>query len=455
MKPYITFVLLAALCGTATGQQFLNTKAKAKQATAAAYKQAVKDAGQGEHIFVAPGVIADRKKQTVTLFGWSTNMKDEEPTEFFLINEESGKDFESLAVTTAKPSDVRKAIEFIGMKPGKTTNFQQLRFWPKGERMTMTFKWEEVGQMQAVPAHELIYDDREDDTMPDSGYMFTGSFFYEDNKGEKKFAGDTLDTRSIAATYNDAESLLTVPWQAPQGQVYGRYRANPEMRINDFTPLTVELKPKDKGKKRVTDMTLTILPGEKELKFTLTDAKGNAAVENGSVQEFLKVAGEMVKQDKDLYVAIMFSDDLPVAYVAQAAKLLATIDAFTGLRIEPPAEGQLFYRAFTPNPRWRNREGRVFHGWEVHLDGPLNAKPNIALFDVTETRDDEGLAVINETKHTPADAAALAKIVEEGDEIRPRDIYLFVEPGRPYGQVRKVLADLLDTHNVVFVYLKE
>jgi len=455
MKHCISFVLLAALCGSAAGQEFLNTKEKAKQATARAYKQAVKDAGEGEHIFVAPGVIADRKKQTVTLFGWSTNMKDEEPTEFFIINEESGKDFESLAVTTAKPSDVRKAIVFIGMEPGKTTNFQQLRFWPKGERMTMTFHWEEVGQQVAVPANELIYDEQENDTMPASGYMFTGSFFYEDNKGEKKFAGDTLDTRGIAATYNDAESLLTLPWQAPQGQVYGRYRANPEMRINDFTPLTVVLKPMDKGKPRVKDMTLTISPGEEELKFTLADAKGEAAVEKGDVRAFLKAAGDIVKEGKDLYVAVAFDDALAAANVAQSAKLLSTIDAFTGLRIEPPGEGQVYYRAFTPNPRWRDRENRVFHGWEIHLDGPLNEKPTITLFDVTETRDDEGMAVIQETKHTPADGAALAKIIEDADKIRPRDIYLFVQPGRPYGHLRSVLADVLDTHNVIFVYLKE
>jgi len=455
MKRLAIFIGLAMLSGAAIAQDndAQQQRAAAKAKATAMYNEAAQAAG--EEVMKRPGVLADREAKTVTLFGWSTDVGEDEPVEFFVIHEESGKDYEALSVATAKPSDVRAAIEFIGMKPGEPTNYPQLRFWPKGERMTMTIESAGDGKGFKARATEMVLDEETGKPLPSTGLVFTGSFYYEDDEGERKFAGDTLDTRGIAAAYNDAESLLVVPWRARQGDVYGQYRPNTDKQLKPFTPVTITLQPMEPNKTRVAELTLSIMPGTNEqLAFTLSDADGKAIVADATLTEFSKAVTQLIDAGRDPFVTVLFSDQLPVSHVMQAAALLESIDTFTGIRVEPPAEGHLFFRAFTPDPRWRDREQRIFHGWEVHLGGPVDQKPSLVLYDVTEGRDAEGLIEIREVKQEPADAAALAKIIEDADGNRPRDVYVFVDGKRPYGHLRTALAALIDTHKILFVYTK-
>jgi len=456
MKRLITALFAMGLAASAAAQDGAPTdRDAAKAAVVAAFEAARQQAGDGDHLLIRPGVIADRKAKTVKLFGWATEMESAEPVEFFAIHEASGKDYESLAVVTAKPSDVRAAIEFIGMTPGETTNYQQLRFWPKGERMTLAMHWQADGGAQSANASDLVMDIQADQSLPDTGLTFTGSFFYVDDAGEKRFAGDTLDTRGVAATYNDAESLLTVPWQARQGDVYGQYVPNAARRIPAFAPVTLTLTPKDPGRQRVKNLTLSIMPTDGErLAFTLAEPEGEALVSDAALPALTAAVAELHERGRDPFVTVLFSDDLPIAHVMQASALIGTIDTFNGIRVEPPAKGHLFYRAFTPDPRWRDRDQRVFHGWEVHLTGPVDRPPTITLYDVTDGRDAEGLLVINAEKHAPETPKAMARIIEDADGDRPRDVYVYVKGERTYGDLRVVLADLIDTHNIVFVYLQ-
>ena len=298
-----------------------------------------------------------------------------------------------------------------------------------------------------------MWDRENKQALPDTGLAFTGSYYYQDFAGERKLAADTLDTRGIAATYNDPESLLTVPWQASQGDVYGQYIPHPDRRPPDYTPLTLTLQPLDGGKARLIELKLSITADPQgRLHFALTDAQGRRLNADTGVAGFTRAAAELVEQRRDPFVTVTPGDGVTIAQMKEAADLLGSIDKFTGIRVEPPAEGHLFYRAFTPEPKWRQRDERLFHGWEVHIDTGAGRQPTATLYDVTDDRDADGLTIIRETKYQPDTPAALAKIIEDADGARPRDIYVFIDGTATYGTLRRTLADVIDTHNVVLVY---
>ena len=70
--------------------------------------------------------------------------------------------------------------------------------------------------------------------------------------------------------------------------------------------------------------------------------------------------------DTDLFVTPAFDDSVTVSRAAEIAKAFELLDG-SGLRINGAAEGQFYYKAFLPDPTWRNRQGRLFQPFEIRL----------------------------------------------------------------------------------------
>ncbi|EFK96106.1 secreted protein, partial [sediment metagenome] len=129
------------------------------------------------HLWVRPGLVADRGTRRVRVYGESTSLNLGDPVEFPLIAEQSGKDYEALAVSFAQPSDVHRALEFIGLRPGAATSPSGLRFWPRGERVRVTFDLIATNGA-ATPicrAESLVTDTRTDAPLPETGFVFCGA----------------------------------------------------------------------------------------------------------------------------------------------------------------------------------------------------------------------------------------------------------------------------------------
>ena len=87
-------------------------------------------------LFTAAGITADRLSQKVVIQAKATGLDATSPIEFMLVSAHSGHDYESFAVTKAKPSHIHEALEFIGLNAGQAPDPSAFRFWPKGPRVS-------------------------------------------------------------------------------------------------------------------------------------------------------------------------------------------------------------------------------------------------------------------------------------------------------------------------------
>ena len=177
----------------------------------AAYEADRRRHADNPDMLVLPGLLADRRARTVTIRARATGLPRGEPMEFFLIPADSGKDYEALAVAFVKPSDVDRAIRFIGLTPGRPINYAQQRFWAKGPRLSIHYEWdqpaaEEGGKPQPVRvrAERLAIDTRSGKPMPFDGFIFTGSFRFtqKDERG--------VETTHYAADVSDSDRKSVV-----------------------------------------------------------------------------------------------------------------------------------------------------------------------------------------------------------------------------------------------------
>ena len=223
--------ILLAFVSVSLGQANSNdvrqqAHARNKAAVRAAYTARLKQCGQDPDILVRPGIIANRRLKQVRVQAEATGLSSG-VAEFFLVGQNSSHDYEALALSFAKPGEIQKALMFIGMEPGRPVDHTTLQFWPKGERVLMTFA-AAVPDPVPIRVDQLVIDTRTGKPLPQSGLVFTGSreVENEDNPGQVLYFADVRDPMSVAATYNEPESVLDVPRIAPQGEVYESYLVN-------------------------------------------------------------------------------------------------------------------------------------------------------------------------------------------------------------------------------------
>ncbi len=366
-------------------------------------------------MLVLPGLIADSKARTVTLRAESTGIRENENIEFLIIGPGSGHGYESFAVSFALPSDIHRALEFIGLQPGRPVNPGALAFWPKGERVHMTVIPADTGIADAgiwkapVRVEELVWNDSIGEVMPLSGHVFTGSLTVPTPGGNAGtvYAADRVEPRSVASNYNEPGSVFDVPRQAPQGDVYRSNIMKGSHVLPDRSLLVFTITPEyPDGRRRVNDLDLTLTghapgtaAGNAAGWFTLTDTASGQRIANTNLAGTVRHFSQLIDSGRDPYVSVKVADSAPLGLVRDTAALIASIEGDTGIRVEPPPEGTLYYRAYLPNETYRSRSGRMSQPWELHLarngqqvsgmladvhEAPPGTKPD-APFTITET----------------------------------------------------------------------
>ena len=424
---------------------------KAHEENVAKYK------GNADYL-VLPGLLANRKEKTVRIWAKMIGLDHGDPIEFFLIPPDSGKDYEALAVGYVKPSDVHKALEFIGMKAGRPVDYMADKYWPKGERVLMTYEWEEKGKPRKARAEELIADTRTGKHLPVTGLIFTGSYLLQMEEGGKPvYAADVADPRSIASNYNDRGTVLDVPRSAPQGRVYGFQKTNPAYTFERGQPAQIVLEPEYKdGKQRVRDVSLkaAVAPGKenaglKGLKLSLTESGGKSLAAGDTLVHVLAAFGQLAEAGHDPYVTIHLDDGLPLRTVREFYELIMSMDIETGIRVEPPPEGQLFYRAFFPDQEWRDRENRLGRPWEFHVEAarPLGGTLILPADDIDDN-DGKG-----DLKFPVKSAEQMAKVLAEKSDRWSQTVYVFTPEAVRYGDLMSFIRPSMKTHSTMYVFL--
>jgi hypothetical protein len=402
------------------------------------------------NFFIRPGILADKKAKTVRLWGKATGIGPNDPVEFFAIPADSGKDYESLSVVFTKASEVQEGLEFIGMKPGRPVDFSQNHYWPKGERVKMTFEWDEppasghgAGTPVKAPAEELVLDMHSNKPLPAVGFIFTGSS-----------NADRLDAKAIAADYNEAASILDVPRQASKGAVYSTQQLNTGHRFMAGEPLQIVLEPLHKDlAPRVRDVKLSIsIPPDaapQAGQYLLSGSDGKKLTEGDSLVHVLAAFGRMTEAGEDVFVTLEPAESNTLSSLEQVYALFGQMDTENGIRIESPLPGDLYYRAFFPNPAWRDRTKRLGRPWELHLVVKDRKVAGTLILPADEIDDNGGKG---DLKFTIATAQELAKTLDEKSDKFSKTVYIFAPPSMTYGELMGFIGPSMKTHQA-YVFL--
>ena len=443
---------------------------RARAAAQAAYKANLARYKGRKDILVRPGLLANRKSRRITVRCAATALSRDDPVEFFLIPDKSGKDYEALIIAFSRSSHLDEALRFIGMKPGRGVDSSLFRFWPKGERAIVTVEWDEPPakgggdtKRRRVRIERLVLNKRTGKALPAAGLVYTGSYWWKDPKtGKKVFAADVSGSRSIASTYNEPSTVLDVPFRAGQGDVYELFKCNPAYRFGKYQQIVLTIEPEYKdGKRRVRDLVLTakakgkgkkLALALKDIALAVADSDGARVNKSDSIADALASFARMLKSGQDPFVSVRFGPRLSLQAARRLCTLLATIQAAGGIRIEPPPERQLFFEAFLPPDNLRDRKQRVFQPWELHLtedDGKIGA----TLIDIREDWKPDAAPKLTEKRYSIRDADHLAALLKNKRGQRRRELLVYAPREMSYGMLVSLLRAALDERPTVYVLL--
>ena len=418
------------------------------------------------NVLVRPGLTADRTRRCVTLWARTTGIGANDPIEFFLIGEESGHDYEAIAVSSAGAGDIHEALTFIGVEPGHPVRGNKLEFWPKGERVVARLTCETANPpIGPVRLERLIWNRDTGAPMPETGLVFVGSYRV-DAPGlamDGAYAADVSAPYSIASNYNEPTTVLDVPRRAPQGEVYNFQFLNPGYVLPTQALVTITMEPeRPPGQRRVTDLFLDILPGPgassnglSAARMTVTGSGGTAFPGANDLNGVLAAFVRLREQDRDPFVVVRFDERLRLTTLRDLCRVLESVDTENGIRIEPPPPGHLYYRAFLPDPSYRNRETRFSQPWELAL-----------------TRGEDGVrGTLTEIKEIWKDDGSLRPELDVREQAVPtpevlRETLARRGPGVPvilvlaqadltYGDVMYYIRPVLDEYPTVHVFIPD
>jgi len=319
-----------------------------------------------------------------------------------------------------------------------------------------------------VPVEQYILDDRTGEPLPELGLIFAGSVLIENTNNVVELAADAREPQSIASNYNEPDTLLDIPYQGNQNTLYDHLHTHADKKLPAFELLSIVLEPEHKdGTKRVCDLSLTAAAPQDtgasitNYIFTVNDADGNLLNEDRSLKSSLEIFAGKNKAQKDVYVSVSLDNNVPVAQASQICQVIQSVESSGGIRVGPPPAGQLYYRAFMPNPAYLNRKDRAGHPWELRLNGQEDkVSGKLTQCEFVWDENVEGDPEVKATDFAVASSAELRAAVKQADERRTADgkepnipVMLIVAPtSMRCGEVMEFISDILDIVPVVHVY---
>ena len=286
------------------------------------------------------GVVADRAARTVTFLMETTGIDPKEPIEFLAIGPLSDRAYESFGVTIASPEAIAAAIESIGVPRGVPASPSTARFWPQGERLTLsaTPYGEKPGVSLALAGLLADKQANAEGAVLDKPFVYTGGARDDANRP----VAATNIPCAVFALYSHGPSLLQLNGLFDQSSTYGRFTAGKPFKPGELLEMKLSWDGAAHVKTRAPVISAT------------------------NIAEVLQSLQADATPDTDLFVTPVFDDSVTVARAAEIAKAFDMLDG-NGLKMNGTAKDQFFYKAFLPDPAWRNRQGRLFQPFEIRL----------------------------------------------------------------------------------------
>lgn len=464
----LRFMVVAALVGVVLGpisaqeedDEMYGDRPTKSAAAKKRYEADLKLHKGNSDILVLPGLIADRKKKQVDTLCETTPLSARGSAEYIIISEGSSHGYEAMLWSFATPGNLHKALEFIGMDAGSPADPRQLRFWSKGERAIASVVMGE----DIVRLEKLIFDEDTKDTLPEEGFIFTGSMFIDNPTGgtERVYLADAYDPKSIIAAYNEPASVFDPPWRATKGEFYDSHVASPEFDIGAHELVTVRYEPEYKdGRSRVYNLNMEIGADKKIL---LKDAKtGKQISEKPTFDSAIRACKKIIEERREPYVTVSFDETMKLNEIKQICTMLFMMDLQNGLRIDPPTAGKLYYRAFMPNPQWIDPKGRMMQPWELHLTTKDDKTSGFLVIYDAEWKRNQSRPDLTKRSYEVSSAADIQKRMEKESEERkeasrravPAALLIFTPETIAYGELMKFLPKPVTANYSIHLFFDE
>lgn len=357
------------------------------------------------------GVVADPSRRTVKFLVEATGVAEGETVEFLAIGPLSDRAYESLFVTVASPADIAAAFDRAGVPRGVAPDPLRARLWPEGEKIVLSLA--PYGHDTAVGAG-VVSNYLRDAKASAEGEVLSRPLAW--TGGERDAAGvpvaATNEPCAVFALYNHSPSLLLLDGIFDQSSAYGRFQAAREFVRGELFEVTASWD----GKRRIKDV---------EVKLTADNAESALADLRRDAASF------------EVHARLAFDASVTVGRAAELAQAFALLDG-AGVKMNGQAEGQFFFRAFLPEPEWRERKGRIFQPFEVHV-----AADGARTFTfVEEDWSGEGLDPVLKPRTTPFKdwcelPGLIAKTGDQGSKVAV--MFVFAPKDRPVAALAPVV----------------
>jgi len=322
------------------------------------------------NVWIARGVISDRAARTVEFVVEATGIEPGAIAEFLAVGETSEKDYEALTVSFARAADICRALDFLGLPRGRPIKPAICQFWPRGEYVQATIRQLGRDGKTGKPLSACLQDKRPGAILP-GNLVYVGSCW-----SGAVCRADEASPGALISTYNEPSVVLDSPGRAPQGEVYGSLVVSATARFDSGTLMVIELTPDplSNGIPRVVDFSFVARrrddatgDGLATLACVTRGTEPGFGPATNDVKAALERLATVAKTGRNPFVTVSLDDSMTVGAARDLARVFAMVDGDGGLRIEAPSAGQLYYKAFLPDERWRPRIDRPSQPWELRV----------------------------------------------------------------------------------------
>ena len=370
-------------------------------------------------------VTVEKSSHAVTFTAKTAGVAAGDTLEFFAVGPLSDHDYETFLVTDDSPAAIAKAMDEASVPRGMSPDPFKAVLWPEGPRVKVEARLK-GGEFK--PASFWIADG----APPEEG---GGAILVADSRwtgGKRDGSGapiaDSEMPCAVWALYNHAPSLMQLDGVLEQSVTYGRF--SPKSTFERGTEMEVRIS--WDGASSAVRKTVRI-GKDANLKAVIESLRGDPAGAKG-----------------DLYVDLAFEDGVPLSEAAVAAKAFSLLDG-PSLKMNGRAKGEFFFCAFLPEDGWRDRPGRIFQPFEVHV-APDGTRKFVY---IEEDWSGEGLDPVLKPRETAiSDWSELTGLIKASGAAAEKItvMFIFAPASMPVSGLKPVLANVPGHVSTFYVF---
>lgn len=263
---------------------------------------------------------------TLTFTATATGVEKGAAVEFAFAGRNSDRDYETMFLIDDGVDEFCRKLERAGFPRGKPTDARSCILWPVGCPISFNpplTNFVAMSMPKGLTSAQPIY---------------TGGTRLENGNCE---AGSEMPA-SLFSLYSLAQSPIVLDGIFDQGAVYGSFTVRKALKKGERVSFTVSLE----NATPPQSLHLTVRPGN-------------------SAEILNRLRSESEKGAVDALIG--FSDELTVKEATAMANALSVVDS---VRTKINGCSNIFYRAFQPLVKWRDRKERLTQPFELTLGEP-------------------------------------------------------------------------------------